>query len=62
VGLPGWDLAHSQGRITGDERLDAIRSRTQQVNRVYQKHVENLIKRLIEEKLTDVDLWLTTVT
>jgi hypothetical protein len=62
LGLPDWDRAHSQGRITGNESPEAIRYTTREVNRVYQKHVENFIKRLFQEKPKDVDLWLTTVT
>lgn len=63
VGLAGWERAHSQGNITGHESARAIRYAPSEVNQAFQRlGIERFIKELYDEKATDVELQLTTVT
>jgi hypothetical protein len=63
VGLPGWERAHSQGSITGNESALGIRYAPQEANQAFQRlGIERFIAELFLEKAKDVTLWLTTVT
>lgn len=63
LGLTGWERAHSQGNITGRESAQAIRYAPSEVNQAFQRlGIERFIRELYEEKASDVELMLTTVT
>ena len=63
VALMGWERAHSQGNITGNECPHAIRYAPVEVNQHFQRlGIERFIRELFEMKAIDVELWLTTIT
>ena len=63
VGLPGWQRAHSQGAGTGLESPFAIRYAPEEVNQHFQRlGIERYLRKLLDQKPADTDLWLTTVT
>lgn len=63
VGLPGWERAHSQGKITGVESPNAIRYAPAEVNQIFQRlGIEGFISELFKMKAPETELWLTTVT
>lgn len=63
VGLVGWERAHSQGNIVGNESPHGIRYAPKEVNQHFQRlGIERFLQELVLEKASDVELWLTTVT